>query len=57
MAGNVVPPMLAPKVDKDIPDGVAGNTPKGNLPENLPNKDGNRLQKHFENLDFSGIEL
>ena len=57
MAGNVVPPMLAPKLDENIPEGVAGNTPKSNLPGNPPNKDGNRLQKCFENVDLSGIEL
>ena len=28
MAGNVVPPMLAPKLDENVPKGVAGNTPK-----------------------------
>ena len=56
MADNVVSPMLAPKVDENVSEGVAGKTPKSNLPKNPPNKDGNRLQKHFENLDLSGIE-
>ena len=28
MAGNVVPPVLALKLDVNIPDGIAGNTPK-----------------------------
>ena len=57
MAGNVVPPMLAPKLDENVPRGAAGNTLKSNLPRNPPKNDGNTLQKHFENLDLSGIEL
>ena len=56
MAGNVVPAMLALKVHENVPKGVAGNTLKSNLLKNPPNKDGNRLQKLFENLDLSDIE-
>ena len=50
MAGNMVPPMLAPKLDKNVPEGAAGNTPKSNLPWNPPKNDGNRLKKLFKNL-------
>ena len=47
MAGNVVPPMLALKLDENIPKGAAGNTPKSNLPRNPPENDGNRIKKLF----------
>ena len=53
MAGNMVPPMLAPKLNENIPKGAAGKTLKSNLSENPPKKDGKRLQKLFENLDLS----
>ena len=56
MMGNVVPPMLAPKLDENILEGAAGNTPKSKLNWNPPKSDGNRLQKLFENLDLSGTE-
>ena len=56
MADNVVPPMLALNVDKNIPSGVAGSTPKSNLPKNPSNKDDNRLDKLFKNFDLSGLE-
>ena len=55
MAGNVVPPMLTPKMDENIPERDAVNTPKSNLPRNPPENDDNRLKKCFINLDLSGI--
>ena len=56
MAGNMVLPMLAPKLDENIPEGAAGSNPKSNLPGNPPKNDGNRLKKLLRNLDLSGIE-
>ena len=57
IACNVVPPMLALKLDENIPQKAAGNAPKSNLPGNPLVNDNNRLNKHFDNLDISGIEL
>ena len=34
MAGNIVPPMLVPKMDENIPERAAGKTQKSNLPGN-----------------------
>ena len=55
-ASNVVPSMVAPQLDENIPREVAGNAPKSNLLRNLPKEDGNRLQKLFESLNLDGIE-
>ena len=55
MVGNMVPPMLALKLDKNVPERAAQNNPKSNQPGNPPKNDGNRLQKLFKNLDLSCI--
>ena len=43
IADNVVPPMLALKLDENIPQKAAGNAPKSNLPGNPLVNDDNRL--------------
>ena len=55
-ASNVVPPLMVPQLNENMPEKVAGNAPKGNLLENLPRGNGSRLEKLFESLNFSGIE-
>ena len=56
IAGNMVPPMLALKLDENIPKKAPGNAAKCNLPGNPPKNNDNRLKKLFDNLDLSGIE-
>ena len=55
MADNVVPPIVAPGPDENVPGKVAGNTPEndtlGNLPEE--NSDFGNL---FESLNLDAIE-
>ena len=55
-AGNVVPFMMAPQLDENVPRTVPGNPPKSDLLRNHPKEDGNRLWKHFASLNLNGIE-
>ena len=55
-AGNVVPPIVVPQLNENIPKKFAGNAPKGELFENLLKENRDRLQKHFESLNLNGIE-
>ena len=55
-AGNVVPPIVVPQLNENIPEKVAGNAPRGNLLRNLPKEKRGRLQKCFESLNLNGIE-
>ena len=52
----MVPSMVAPQPDENVPRKVAGNPPKSDLLRNLPKGDGNRLWKLFESLNLNGIE-
>ena len=56
MAGNVMPPIVAPQLDENVPRKAAGKTPKSDLLRNLPKENSNRLQKCFESLNVDGIE-
>ena len=56
VAGNVVPSIVAPQLDKNIPGKAARNIPKSDLLRNPPKENSNRLQKHFEGLNLDGIE-
>ena len=56
VAGNVVPLIVAPQLDENIPGKAAGNIPKSNLLGSPPKQNNNRLQKHFESLNLDGIE-
>ena len=55
-AGNVVPPIVTPQPDENIPGKVAGNPPKSDLLRNLPKEDGSRLLKLFGSLKIDGIK-
>ena len=55
-ASNVVPSLVTSQLSKNVPKMVAGNSPKSDLLENLPEGDGNRLGKLFESLNLKGIE-
>ena len=44
------------KLSSLIPKNVAGNSPKGNLLENLPKQNGGRLNKILESLNLQSIE-
>ena len=39
-----------------MPEKLAGNALKSNLPESPPRRDGGRLEKLFESLNLDGIE-
>ena len=56
VAGNVVPPIVAPQPDETIPWKVSENPPKSNILRNPPKENGNRLQKLFDSLNLDGIE-
>ena len=55
-ASNVVPPLVVPQLNENIPKRVTGNAPKGNLLGNLPKENGSRLPKLYESLNLDGIE-
>ena len=54
--GNVVPPIVTPQPDENVPRKAAGNTPNSNLLGNSPTENSNRLWKLFESLNVNGIE-
>ena len=56
MASNVVPPIVTPQLDENVPGKAAGNIPKSNLLGNPPKENSNTLQKLFESLYLDGIE-
>ena len=43
-ASNVVPALMAPQLDENMPERVAGKLPKSNLLENLPRGNDSRLK-------------
>ena len=55
-ASNVVPPLMVPQLNKNVPKKVAGNAPENNLLNILPGGNGSRLEKLFESLNLDGIE-
>ena len=55
-ASNVVPSSMTSQLSKNVPETVAGNPPKSDLLENLPEENGSKLEKLFENLNLQGIE-
>ena len=46
-ASNVVPPLMAPQLDENIPEKVVGKPLKCNLLENLPEGNDSRFEKLF----------
>ena len=57
MAGNVVPPIVAPQMDGDVSRKAAGNNPNSNLLRDPPEGNSDRLQKCFESLDLFAMNL
>ena len=57
MASNMVPPMLALKLDENVPERAAGMLHKSNIPGYPPENDDNRLKKVFDNLVLRGADL
>ena len=55
-ASNVVPPLMTSQLSKNLPEKVAGKSPKSNLLEKLPEGNHSRLRKCFESLNLKGIE-
>ena len=55
-ASNIVPPMISSQMPENVLKQVAGNTPKSNLLENLPEEKEGRIQKIFKSLNLQGIE-
>ena len=51
-----MPPIAVPQLNKNVPEKVAENAPKGYLLENLPEENKGRLQKPSESLTLNGIE-
>ena len=43
-------------MQENIPEKVAGNTPKSNLPKNSFGEDNDRFSQNLEKLDLKGIE-
>ena len=56
IAGTMVPSMLAPQLDENVPGKAAGNISKNDLLRNLPKENSYRLWKLFESLNLDGIE-
>ena len=55
-ASNVVPSLMASWLSKNVPEKVAGKSPKSDLLKNIPKGNDRRLKKHFESLNLRGIE-
>ena len=55
-AGNVVPPIVAPQPDENVPWKAAVNALKRDLLGNPPKENRDRLQKLFKGLDLKCIE-
>ena len=47
---------MTSQLPENILEMAAGNSPKSNLLENLPNKNEGRLEKLYESLNLQGIE-
>ena len=56
VASDVMPPLVAPQLDENVPRKAAGNTPKSNLLGNPLKENSDKLQKLFEGLHLEGIE-
>ena len=56
MASNVVPPIVAPQLDENVPGKAAGNTPKSDLLGNPPKENSNKLWELFESLNLDVFE-
>ena len=56
-ASNVVPSLTTSQLSENIPEKVAGKSPKSDLLENHPKGNGSRFEKLFESLNLKGIEL
>ena len=56
IANNVVPLLVTPQLDENIPGKTAGNTPKSDLLGNPPKENSSNLQKLLESLNLDGIE-
>ena len=52
-ASNVVPPLLIPQLNENVPKKVAGNAPKGDLLGNLPEENESTLKKLFKSLNLN----
>ena len=55
-ASQKVPSLDSSPMQENIPEKVAGNTPKSNLPENSLGEDNDRLSQILETSDLKGIE-
>ena len=47
---------MSSQVSKNIPENVAGNSPKSDLFKNIPKENGGRFKKILERLNLQGIE-
>ena len=53
----MVPPLMAPQLDENIPKKVVGKPLKCNLLEDLPKVNDSRLKKRFDSLNLKGIRV
>ena len=53
---NVVPPLMVPQLNENVPKKVAGNALKNDLLKSLHRGNGGRLEKLFASLNLDGIE-
>ena len=55
-ASSVVLSLVTSQLSENVPEKVAGNSPKSNLLKSLHEGNHSRLEKHFESLNLKGIE-
>ena len=55
-ARNVIPSFVSSQVSENVPEKVAGNSPKSDLLENLPEVNGGRIKKILESLNLQSME-
>ena len=55
-ASKVIPSFVSSQLSKNVAEKVVGNSPKGNLLENLPKENGGRLNEILVSLNFQSME-